>query len=143
MVCLQPVKWSPKRGGPQVPHLPAPTVDGAAEGLPRHLFGHTMTERGIAGPAAELGWSTCTVASMHYISGEAPADPFEAQAKIRYRHRATPVVAAPLSGGRLHVRFSRQQRDVTPGQYLVLYDGDVVIGGGPIERGLAIVKSRR
>jgi tRNA-specific 2-thiouridylase len=88
----------------------------------------------VVGTADEMGQWTCTVTPVHAISGEAPAGPFEAQAKIRYRHRATPVVATPLPEGRLHVRFYHQQRDITPGQYLVLYDGDVVIGGGPIDR---------
>ena len=88
----------------------------------------------IVGPAEELGESTCTVTSMHYISGEVPVEPFEARAMIRYRHRAAPVIATPLPEGQLHVRFYQQQRDVTPGQYLVLYDGDVVVGGGAIER---------
>ncbi|MGD1993429.1 MAG: tRNA 2-thiouridine(34) synthase MnmA [Anaerolineae bacterium] len=89
----------------------------------------------IVGPESALGQETCTVARMSYISGRAPCGSFEASAKIRYRHREVAVVATPLSGGRLHVRFAKPQRDVTPGQYLVLYDAEVVIGGGSIVRG--------
>ncbi|MDW7992812.1 MAG: hypothetical protein RMK65_11990 [Anaerolineae bacterium] len=86
----------------------------------------------IVGRAEELGQSECVVARMHYISGEEPLGPFEATAQIRYRHKEAPVVATPLPGNRLHVRFAYPQRDITPGQYLVLYDGEVVLGGGVI-----------
>jgi tRNA-specific 2-thiouridylase len=86
----------------------------------------------IVGPASALGREECRVGQMSYISGEAPSAPFEATAKIRYRHREVPVVATPEPENRLQVRFARPQRDVTPGQYLVLYDGQVVIGGGTI-----------
>jgi tRNA-specific 2-thiouridylase len=86
----------------------------------------------IVGRAEELGQSECIAARMHYISGEEPPGPFEATAQIRYRHKEAPVLATPLPGGRLHVRFAVPQRDITPGQYLVLYDGEVVLGGGVI-----------
>lgn len=86
----------------------------------------------VVGPASALGRDECRVGRMSYVSGEPPSGLFEASAKIRYRHREVPVTARPLPGDRLHVRFARPQRDVTPGQYLVLYDGDVVIGGGKI-----------
>ncbi len=86
----------------------------------------------IVGPAGALGRQTCTVERMHYISGVEPTTLFAAAAKIRYRHQRVAVVATPLPGQRLHVRFAHPQRDVTPGQYLVLYDGEVVLGGGVI-----------
>ena len=80
----------------------------------------------------ELGQDSCIVGEMHYVLGEEPSGPFSATARIRYRHREVAVTAMPLAEGRLHVRFAHSQRDVTPGQYLVLYDGDVVVGGGAI-----------
>jgi len=86
----------------------------------------------VVGPEEGLGQGECTVTRMHYVSGEEPPGPFTATAKIRYRHREVEVVAAPLAGGRLYVRFAHPQRDVTPGQYLVLYDGEEVLGGGVI-----------
>jgi tRNA-specific 2-thiouridylase len=135
---------------------PGPILDQAGQELGRHtgLVNYTIGQRKgigltapqalyvlaldrernalIVGPASALGRETCTVAEMSYISGEVPSEPFRATAKIRYRHREVPVVATPLPEERLHVRFARPQRDVTPGQYLVLYDGEIVIGGGPI-----------
>lgn len=86
----------------------------------------------LVGPAEALGRESCTVAQMHYVSGVEPVEPFEAAAKIRYRHQEVPVVAMPQAGRYLHVRFAQPQRDVTPGQYLVLYDGEIVLGGGVI-----------
>ncbi|MGD1995862.1 MAG: tRNA 2-thiouridine(34) synthase MnmA, partial [Anaerolineae bacterium] len=80
----------------------------------------------------ELGREECTVAHMHYIAGQVPAAPFSATAQIRYHHREVPVSASPLAGGRLRVCFVHPQRDVTPGQYLVLYRGEAVLGGGVI-----------
>jgi tRNA-specific 2-thiouridylase len=136
---------------------PGPILDTAGRVLGQHagLSGYTVGQRkgiGVAaprplyvvaldgrrnalvvGPTEARERMECTAACMNYISGEAPSGPFEAVARIRYRHRGAPAVATPLPGARLHVRFAHPQRDVTPGQYLVLYDDEVVLGGGVIE----------
>ena len=52
--------------------------------------------------------------------------------KTRYSQRKAEAVAEPLSGGRVRLRFREPQRAVTPGQFVVLYDGDTVVGGGVI-----------
>jgi tRNA-specific 2-thiouridylase len=86
----------------------------------------------VVGTAKEQGRSECAVEEMHYIGGEAPTAAFRAMAQIRYRARATAVTVTPLPGKGAHVRFASPQRDITPGQFLVLYDGEVVLGGGVI-----------
>jgi tRNA-uridine 2-sulfurtransferase len=53
-------------------------------------------------------------------------------AKIRYNHSPQPAVAR-VDGDVLHVRFPEPQHAITPGQAIVLYDGDVVLGGGWID----------
>jgi tRNA-specific 2-thiouridylase len=88
----------------------------------------------IVGPAEALGQDECVVEEMHTIDGATPVDPFRAVAQIRYRARPTPVTVMPLPRARAHVRFASPQRDITPGQFLVLYDGEVVLGGGAICR---------
>jgi len=88
----------------------------------------------VVGPADELGRDECLVEEMHYVSGETPAAPFRATAQIRYRARPAAVVVTPQPQRRAFVRFDSPQRDITPGQFLVLYDGDVVLGGGVICR---------
>jgi tRNA-specific 2-thiouridylase len=61
-------------------------------------------------------------------------EPFRADVKIRYLHRAAPATVHPLDEGRVRVVFDEPQRAITPGQAVVFYDGDVVLGGAWIER---------
>ena len=55
------------------------------------------------------------------------------KAKIRYRHPEQDAVSWQTEDGVLHVRFDKPQRAITRGQAVVLYDGDIVVGGGVIE----------
>ncbi len=68
---------------------------------------------------------------MHWIAGEAPRLPARLMAKTRYR---MPDAACTVSAGEatIHARFETRQWAPTPGQYLVLYDKDVCLGGGAI-----------
>jgi tRNA-specific 2-thiouridylase len=86
----------------------------------------------VVGTEKELGRTECVVEEMHYIGGETPTATFRATAQIRYRARAMAVTVTPLPGRGGHVRFFSPQRDITPGQFLVLYDDEVVLGGGVI-----------
>ena len=88
----------------------------------------------VLGPEAALYRRTVLVPAFHWISGEAPAQPVRGQAKLRYRQPAQPVLAQPLDEGAVLLCFDTAQRAVTPGQAAVLYDGDVVLGGGVIGR---------
>jgi tRNA-uridine 2-sulfurtransferase len=58
--------------------------------------------------------------------------PVAAQARIRSHAAEAPVMLLPAADGRLAVRFAEPQPAVTPGQTVVLYDGDVVLAGGTI-----------
>ncbi len=62
--------------------------------------------------------------------------PLRVEARIRYNGRPEPAAIEPLEGGRVRVSFDRPQRAVTPGQAVVYYQGDLLVGGGIIERGL-------
>ncbi|MDJ0765148.1 MAG: tRNA 2-thiouridine(34) synthase MnmA [Myxococcota bacterium] len=62
-----------------------------------------------------------------------PALPVKCRAQIRYRHKATDATAALLEDGRLAVVFDTPQTAIAPGQAVVLYDGDQVLGGGWID----------
>ncbi|MCS7061405.1 MAG: tRNA 2-thiouridine(34) synthase MnmA [Anaerolineae bacterium] len=88
----------------------------------------------IVGRADELGTRRLTVRSMHYVSGKAPTAPVRCTAKVRYKAREASCVLTPLENGAAQVEFDEVQRDATPGQGLVAYDGDEVIGGGIIAR---------
>jgi tRNA-specific 2-thiouridylase len=86
----------------------------------------------IVGAKHELGRHECTARDMHYVSGLQPIEPFRAGAKIRYKAREALVTVRP-HGTRARIEFDELQRDITPGQGLVLFDGDSVIGQGFIE----------
>ena len=58
--------------------------------------------------------------------------PLRVQAKARYRQTAQPAVVEQVGEDRIRVTFDRPQRAITPGQAVVLYDGDMVVGGGTI-----------
>jgi tRNA-specific 2-thiouridylase len=58
---------------------------------------------------------------------------FCCQAKIRYNHQPQPAVSSITGPDELTVRFDEPQAAITPGQAVVLYEGDVVLGGGWIE----------
>ena len=60
-------------------------------------------------------------------------EPFRAEAKIRYLHRPAPATVYPLDDGKVRVVFDEPQRAITPGQAVVFYDDDVVLGGAWIE----------
>jgi tRNA-specific 2-thiouridylase len=68
---------------------------------------------------------------MHWISGVAPEAPFTCQARIRYRQPLQDVRVQWSDDG-YDLVFPERQRAVSPGQFAVLYDGDVCLGGGVI-----------
>ena len=74
------------------------------------------------------------VDAMHWIGGGAPAPATRLAAKTRYRMADAPCRLRPLNDGRWRAEFDAPQWAPTPGQYLVLYDGDVCLGGGAITR---------
>jgi tRNA-specific 2-thiouridylase len=68
---------------------------------------------------------------------------FEATVKIRYSHPGTVATVTPLENDRARIRLHKPQRAVTPGQAAVIYDDDVVLGGGWICRREALVNNQR
>ncbi len=70
---------------------------------------------------------------LHFISpGEVRSD-LRVVAKIRYNHPGEKAVVSPVGEGKALVRFIKSVRSATPGQAVVFYEGDVVLGGGTIE----------
>lgn len=87
----------------------------------------------VVGPAERLLREECVLRDVAFTAGEPPSAAFSAAAQIRYHAPPLPVEVALLDDGRARVAFAAPQRAVTPGQSLVLYRGDVVLGGGFIE----------
>ena len=71
---------------------------------------------------------------IHWIDGSGPQLPFRCKAKTRYRQPDQDCLIEPIEKNHYQVSFSQPQRAVTPGQYVVLYDGEVCLGGGVIEQ---------
>ena len=86
----------------------------------------------IVGPASELGRNELIAEEVNYISGHAPSAPLRITAKIRRQAQLAHATLTPLDGSRAHLAFSHPLRDITPGQGVVFYQGDVVVGGGII-----------
>lgn len=70
---------------------------------------------------------------FNWVSIEPPYKPLHAKARIRYQHQEQPAVVLPNKDGSVTIRFEEPQRAITPGQTVVVYDGDIVLGGGTIE----------
>jgi tRNA-specific 2-thiouridylase len=69
----------------------------------------------------------------HWIAGEPPALPWRGQARLRYRQPLQDCIVH-MDGDGLHVEFTEPQRAISPGQFVVFYDGDHCLGGAVIER---------
>lgn len=69
---------------------------------------------------------------MHWIGGSPPAARLQCSAQTRYRQAAEACAVHVQEDGTLDIQFARPQRAVTPGQSVVLYDGDDCLGGAVI-----------
>ncbi len=108
---------------------------GIALGEPRYVVGiEPATNVVTIGPRASLSKSAL-VATRFNWHVEIPSVPAPCLAQIRAQHKAVPARIEAV-GAEVVVRFDVPQPAVTPGQVVTLYDGEVVIGGGWIERSL-------
>ena len=85
------------------------------------------------GEHEELFSSSLESDSVNWIAGDPPAKDFMCTAQFRYR-QPDQNVRVHVEGNGVHVDFEKPQRAVTPGQWAVFYQGDICLGGGPIDR---------
>jgi tRNA-specific 2-thiouridylase len=90
----------------------------------------------VVGRNQELDKTTILAGDLNWIAFDPPVRPLKASARIRYKHREASATVVPVPGAKVTVEFERPQRAVTPGQSVVFYDEDVVLGGGIIEAAL-------
>ena len=86
----------------------------------------------VVGEDEDLQCGRLIADKINWQSMDVPAGKVRGQAKIRYRQEATPAVITPEKPGVAQVDFEHPQRAVTPGQSVVFYDGETVLGGGII-----------
>ncbi len=131
-------------------------LDGSVLGRHRGIIGYTIGQRkglGIAyteplyvcakniaentvtlGTAKDLLCESITARSFNWIAYEKPpTEPLSLMARTRCHAKEVPATVTANDDGTVTVRFAEPQRATSPGQAVVLYDGDVVAGGGVIE----------
>ena len=90
--------------------------------------------RVVLAKAEELFSQEVIARDINLISVESIPAPLRVKARVRYRQKEQPATVLQTGPDELRVVFDQPQRAVTPGQSLVLYDGDTVVGGGKIAR---------
>jgi tRNA-specific 2-thiouridylase len=135
---------------------PGPILDETGKALGRHqgIIHHTIGQRkglGIAaaeplyviaidpvrnaiivGPKERAFSDELIAAELNWIAIDKPTYPIITHARIRYRHPEAEAVITPLDETSVEVKFTQPQMAITPGQAVVFYDGEVVVGGGTI-----------
>ncbi|MGD9345960.1 MAG: tRNA 2-thiouridine(34) synthase MnmA [Candidatus Aminicenantes bacterium] len=86
----------------------------------------------IAGPNDLLYKKDLVADRINWISGTTLESPIAAKARVRYKHKEVKALLTPFDSGKIRVEFEEPQRAITPGQAVVFYEGDVVLGGGTI-----------
>ena len=87
----------------------------------------------VLGRHEDLFSSRLWASRVSYVSGTIPDEPTSVTAKIRYKAEGADATIVPLSDDTAEVWFDEPQRAVTPGQAVVFYSGDKILGGGYIE----------
>jgi tRNA-specific 2-thiouridylase len=107
---------------------------GVATGSPVYVIEtDPVANRVIVGPAELLAKREVVADRVSWVAGDAPApEPFEAQVQIRYRGDAIHARVTPQAGAGMRVAFGSPQRAVAPGQSVVVYRDDELLGGGRI-----------
>ena len=87
----------------------------------------------VLGSQEDLMSTSLWASRVNYVSGRLPEGPVEVAAKIRYKADPSPATITPITSDSAQVEFHLPQRAVTPGQAVVFYDGESILGGGYIE----------
>jgi tRNA-specific 2-thiouridylase len=116
---------------------------GLASGKPFYIVRiEPETNRIVLGSVEDLYSQSLTARNLSWISGRAPQEPITVMAKIRYKSKEAEATVFPSrrcesrcnrDEAICHVRFAQPQKAVTPGQAVVFYNGEEVLGGGVID----------
>ena len=110
---------------------------GIALGEPVYVCQKDMANNTVTvGPNEALFHKSLLAKDWNWIPFPTLNAPIRVTAKVRYRHTPQPATVYPEENGFARVEFDQPQRAITPGQTVVLYDGDMVVGGGTIAQTL-------
>ena len=105
---------------------------GLASGQPLYIIRiEPESDRIVLGSEKELYSQSLSARDLNWISGEPPREPVPVQARIRYRSKEAEATFV-FKDGSADVHFAQPQKAVTPGQAVVFYNRDEVLGGGTI-----------
>ena len=106
---------------------------GLAMGAPIYVTGKDMAANTVTvGPNGSLFHAALVADDWNWAAFETLTQPIRCKAKARSRMTEQPATVYPLEDGRCRVVFDEPQRAITPGQAVVLYDDDIVLGGATI-----------
>ena len=109
---------------------------GVAFGKPMYVIGlNPERNEVVLGEDAEVYTDVLWAVDLNWISIPSLQEPLRVEAKIRYNSSGAPAMVYPAAneaGSAVIVRFDKPQRAVTPGQAVVFYQGNLVVGGGKI-----------
>lgn len=94
---------------------------------------HPQSGNIVLGSNDALLSQEATVFDFNWISGNAPKGELRCKAKVRYRQTEQWATVLPIGEDAVRILFDEPLRAITPGQAAVLYDGDIVLGGGTIK----------
>jgi tRNA-specific 2-thiouridylase len=104
---------------------------GIAVGQPMYVVALDQTNnRLVVGSRDDILGTALTAERVNWVSMPRPSGPVKAVAKIRSRHEGGAATVTPLEDHKARVEFDVPQQAITPGQAVVFYDGDRLLGGG-------------
>jgi tRNA-specific 2-thiouridylase len=107
---------------------------GLSAGIRLYVVNIDATEGAVTvGPREALERTALTASGVNWIAGTPPPAGARVTAQIRHRHREAAAAIEPIGDAQVTVAFDEPQYAITPGQAVVFYDGDVVLGGGWID----------
>jgi len=108
---------------------------GIALGWPAYVVDiRPETNTVVLGTNDEVFAKALIASDLNFIPFDNLDKPMKATVKIRYSAKEAPALIIPLGDGQVKVEFEQKQRAITPGQSVVFYDGDILIGGGIIQK---------
>ena len=91
------------------------------------------TDEVVIGEAEDVFRSELTCSHINYMSVESLPEPKRVWAKVRYAHQGELCTIEQTGEDKIHCRFEKPVRAITPGQAVVFYDGEYILGGGVID----------